>query len=425
MARNDWKACTLGEVLTLQRGFDLPERERQSGNVPIISSSGVTGYHNVAKVRAPGVVTGRYGTLGGVFYLKEDFWPLNTSLYVRDFKGNDPLFISYFLRTLNLAHQNAAGAVPGVNRNALHMLAVKVPSLPIQRQIASILSAYDTLIENNTRRIANLEERARLLYEEWFVKFRFPGHEGVKLMESELGMVPQGWAVVKLGDIAQELRRSVNPDSVDPETPYVGLEHLPRGSIALTTWGKAQTVQSTKLLFEKGDILFGKIRPYLHKVCVAPFNGVCSSDTIVIVPKHHLFEALALYCVSSDDVVAFASKTAQGTQMPRANWDILANLPVVSPPQNLLVLFNEIVKSLIDEITNFLLRNRILHQTRDRLLPGLITGEINVSGWSEEKGAKIVELPERHFAPLRRVAEVAGTYEPVEPEGTEWKSLWE
>src|SRR5581483_6787149 len=218
MARNDWKACTLGEVLTLQRGFDLPERERQSGNVPIISSSGVTGYHNVAKVRAPGVVTGRYGTLGGVFYLKEDFWPLNTSLYVRDFKGNDPLFISYFLRTLNLAHQNAAGAVPGVNRNALHMLAVKVPSLPIQRQIASILSAYDTLIENNTRRIANLEERARLLYEEWFVKFRFPGHEGVKLMESELGMVPQGWAVVKLGDIAQELRRSVNPDSVDPET---------------------------------------------------------------------------------------------------------------------------------------------------------------------------------------------------------------
>src|SRR5581483_8552720 len=262
----------------------------------------------------------------------------------------------------------------------------------------------------NTRRIANLEERARLLYEEWFVKFRFPGHEGVKLMESELGMVPQGWAVVKLGDIAQELRRSVNPDSVDPETPYVGLEHLPRGSIALTTWGKAQTVQSTKLLFEKGDILFGKIRPYLHKVCVAPFNGVCSSDTIVIVPKHHLFEALALYCVSSDDVVAFASKTAQGTQMPRANWDILANLPVVSPPQNLLVLFNEIVKSLIDEITNFLLRNRILHQTRDRLLPGLITGEINVSGWSEEKGAKIVELPERHFAPLRRVAEVAGTY---------------
>src|SRR5947209_3754134 len=203
--RMEWKSCTLGDVLTLQRGFDLPERERRRGNIPIVSSSGVTGYHNVTKVRAPGVVTGRYGTLGDVFYIKEDFWPLNTSLYVRDFKGNNPLFISYFLRTLNLAHQNGAGAVPGVNRNALHMLSVRIPPLPIQRAIAGILSAYDDLIENNTRRIAILEETTRLLYQEWFVKFRFPGHEEVKMVESEVGMVPEGWEVVSFFDIAHVL----------------------------------------------------------------------------------------------------------------------------------------------------------------------------------------------------------------------------
>src|SRR6266545_416078 len=110
----NWQERLLGDVVTLQRGFDLPNRDRRDGNVPIVSSSGVSGYHDIAKVKSPGVVTGRYGTLGEVFFVKEDFWPLNTTLYVREFKGNDPLFISYFLRTLNFAHQNAAGAVPGV-----------------------------------------------------------------------------------------------------------------------------------------------------------------------------------------------------------------------------------------------------------------------------------------------------------------------
>ncbi len=120
-----WKQCNLGDVLTLHRGFDLPERDRQEGNIPIVSSSGISGYHNIAKVQGPGVVTGRYGTLGEVFYIKEDFWPHNTTLYICDFKGNDSLFLSYFLRTLNLAHQNVAGAVPGLNRNALHLLSVR------------------------------------------------------------------------------------------------------------------------------------------------------------------------------------------------------------------------------------------------------------------------------------------------------------
>src|ERR687886_2444221 len=105
-----WIECRLGDVLTLQRGFDLPNQQRRDGNIPIVSSSGISGYHNEAKVKAPGVVTGRYGTLGEVFYISKDFWPLNTTLYIRDFKGNDPKFISYFLQTLNLAHQNAAGA---------------------------------------------------------------------------------------------------------------------------------------------------------------------------------------------------------------------------------------------------------------------------------------------------------------------------
>jgi len=158
----------------------------------------------------------------------------------------------------------------------LRSVSVVHPPLPTQRKIADILSAYDDLIENNTRRIAILEEMAQQLYQEWFVHFRYPGHENVPLVDSELGPIPEGWEVKRLGDIAREVRRSVDPSELDQETPYVGLEHIPRKSITLQEWGSIASVTSTKLKFCKGEILFGKIRPYFHKVIVAPFDGVTS-----------------------------------------------------------------------------------------------------------------------------------------------------
>ncbi|WP_419594581.1 restriction endonuclease subunit S, partial [Thiolapillus sp.] len=165
-----WKDCVLGDVVNLKRGYDLPKKKRVDGEFPIVSSSGISGFHVEAKVKGPGVVTGRYGTLGEVFYISGDFWPLNTALYVQDFKGNNRKFISYFLKTLHLGTQNVAGAVPGVNRNYLHMLPVRTPPLILQQKIAAILSAYDDLIENNLRRIKILEEMTQNLYREWFVK---------------------------------------------------------------------------------------------------------------------------------------------------------------------------------------------------------------------------------------------------------------
>ncbi|MCC6494305.1 MAG: restriction endonuclease subunit S, partial [Pirellulales bacterium] len=174
-----WRDCKLGDVLTLKRGHDLPADSRVDGEVPVVSSSGITGRHNEAKAKAPGVVTGRYGTLGEVFYLEEDYWPLNTALYVIDFKGNHPKFAAYFLRDVLRNYQSDKAAVPGVDRNVLHELKVKCPSPPLQERIVELLSAYDDLIENNRRRMALLEESARLLYQEWFVRLRFPGHEHV------------------------------------------------------------------------------------------------------------------------------------------------------------------------------------------------------------------------------------------------------
>ena len=130
-----------------------------------------------------------------MFYLAEDFWPLNTSLYVRDFKGNDPRFVAVLLRSLDLARYDGAAAVPGLNRNHLHTLPVRVPDLPVQSVIAQVNRVFDDLIENNRRRVEVLEEMARAIYREWFVKFRFPGHEHAPMVDSALGPIPEGWEV--------------------------------------------------------------------------------------------------------------------------------------------------------------------------------------------------------------------------------------
>jgi type I restriction enzyme S subunit len=172
----EWRECALGDAIELKRGYDLPQQERRAGAVPIVSSSGVTDYHVEAMAKGPGVVTGRYGTLGQVFYIEQDFWPLNTTLYVRDFKGNDPRFISYFMRGLDFLAYSDKAAVPGLNRNHLHQARVVVPTdVAEQRAIAHILGTLDDKIELSRRMSETLEAMARALFKSWFVDFD-PSH---------------------------------------------------------------------------------------------------------------------------------------------------------------------------------------------------------------------------------------------------------
>jgi type I restriction enzyme S subunit len=147
MVSRDWITVPLGKVVTLQRGYDLPNRWRRPGSVPIVTSSGIGGTHNEAMVSGPGVVTGRYGTIGEVFYIESDFWPLNTTLFVRNFHGNDSLFVSYLLRTIDFQTHSGKSGVPGVNRNDLHQVLVSLPPTKAEQEaIAEALSDADALI---------------------------------------------------------------------------------------------------------------------------------------------------------------------------------------------------------------------------------------------------------------------------------------
>lgn len=295
----------------------------------------------------------------------------------------DLRFIYYLFNTRLVRQQiraTASGAkVRHTSPSRIGEVKAPIPSIDIQRRIASILSAYDDLIENNTRRIAILDEMARRIYEEWFVRFRFPGHEQVKMVESELGLIPEGWSWGKLRDIAEDVRDSINPEATDPSTPYVGLEHIPRRSLGLSDWGFASEVQSTKLRFKSGDILFGKIRPYFHKVAVAPVDGVASSDAIVIRAKDHAWYSLVLATVSSDAFVAEATQSANGTKMPRANWNVLLGYKVPIPSSMVLSKFDDLMSGIVGFIRTTTLKNRNLRATRDLLLPKLISGELDAA----------------------------------------------
>lgn len=368
-----WRIGKLEELVFFQRGFDITQAQQRPGSVPVISSSGITSYHDEVKATGPGIVIGRKGTLGSIHYTAIDYWPHDTTLWSKDLKGNDPKYVYYFLHTLDFKRFDVGNSNPTLNRNHIHDLTVTIPPDHIQLAIASILSNYDDLIENNRRRMALLEDAARQVYLEWFVRLRFPGHEHTRIVEG----VPEGWERKKLGDICYDVRDAVLPEALDPDTPYVGLEHMPRRSISLIEWGNAEQVSSMKLRFKEGEILFGKIRPYFHKVGIAFVDGVASSDTIIIRPNDESLNGLVLMTVSSDAFVANTSQTMkEGSKMPRADWKQMKKYSVVVPPHGLLSTFNDTIGSITAQLKNLTFQNQKLRTARDLLLPKLMSGDL-------------------------------------------------
>lgn len=266
-------------------------------------------------------------------------------------------------------------AVPHISGREIGAFEFALPPMAVQQQIADTLTAYDELMENNRRRMALLEESSRLLYREWFVHLRFPGHEKAKWTNG----VPKGWKAGTLRDICTDIRESVSPEELEPETPYIGLEHIPRRSISLIEWGRADAVTSSKSRYKTGDILFGKIRPYFHKVGIAFTDGVASSDAIVIRPHEEKYRALVLMTASSDAFVAEASQSArEGSKMPRADWKLMLKYPVLIPSSGVLRDFSDIVESITAQLKTLCFQTQKLRAARHLLLPRLMNGEIDV-----------------------------------------------
>lgn len=301
---------------------------------------------------------------------------------IRGKKQTDQQFIYYLFNSKPVRQQIRASAsgvkIRHTAPSRIGEVKVRVPLFPVQQKIAEILSAYDELIQNNQQRIRILEEMARGLYREWFVLFRFPGYEKTKLVSSPVGHIPADWELKRLGDIAVCMRRNFSKGELEEPQSYVGLEHIPRRSLALDAWEMTTDLGSNKLEFRKGEILFGKIRPYFHKVSIAPFNGLCSADTIVIRSRKPEHYAVVVGCVSSDDFVAHATATSNGSKMPRANWNVMADHPVAIPPPTISRQYSALIEPAIEQMQLLVFQNVNLRRTRDLLLPRILSGQVPV-----------------------------------------------
>jgi type I restriction enzyme S subunit len=264
-----------------------------------------------------------------------------------------------------------------------------------QQKIAKVLSDLDAKIELNNKINSQLEAMAKTLYDYWFVQFDFPDVNGKPYKTSDGKMVwneelkreiPEGWKLLILNNIVDLITGNVSTKTIDSSTPYLGLEHIPRRTIILSSWETADKIDSDKTVFKKHDILFGKIRPYFHKVGIALIDGITSTDTIILRSKINSYKGFALQVVFTDEFVEIATNSSTGSKMPRANWSILKNYRIPFPPEELVENYNKHFEIIIQKIEIAVLENQQLASLRDWLLPMLMNGQVGVGDVEEELG---------------------------------------
>jgi type I restriction enzyme S subunit len=286
---------------------------------------------------------------------------------------------------------NSGSAQPSLNRNYTYGIKVWLPPPSEQRAIADLLGSLDDRIELNRRIAATLEGMARAIFKSWFVDFdpvraKAEGRptglpdDLAALFPDRFGQdgLPEGWAST-LGAIGVLARSSVQPADLDPATPYIWLEHLGRRRLVLEQWGRGEAVDSLKIAFRAGDLLFGKLRPYFHKVAIAPVDGICSSDIFVIRPIGDIPRSFLYLTFSDDRVVQAASGASSGTRMPRADWDFMCRQSTPLPPLALLAAFDATASPVLAAMQVKTEQSRTLAALRDTLLPKLISGELRVN----------------------------------------------
>ena len=373
----------LGNVLRLHRGYDITKAVQRPGPYPIVSSSGVGSYHDEHKFTGPGVVIGRKGSLGTAFYIPGPYWPHDTTLYVEDFKGNDPRYCYYLLKTMRLERFDVGAANPTLNRNHVHELEVDVVDVHAQFKTASILSAYDELIENNERRIAILAEMARRTYEEWFVHFRVPGCEDLPLVDSPVGQLPHGWEVARLGQVSS-IVMGQSPPSNTYNTNGVGLpfhqgvsqfgDYFPTDKVYCTDLGRRA---------DSGDLLVS-VRAPVGRINIALSKMIIGRGLSAIRP---VSEYSNLVCGRLRNFFKEEDSIGHGTIYKAVGRSEIENILVPMPPAHIAKAFEAFCSDRWALIRNLTLQNRNFLAQRDLVLPKLISGGIDLSEVQELREA--------------------------------------
>ena len=382
MSFSEWKEIKLGELLNFRRGHDLPKTKMLDGNIPVVGSNGIIGFHNEVTTKAPCLTIGRSGNIGNPCYINKDCWAHNTSLYVDDFKGNDPKYLYYLLKTLNLGHYGGGSAVPTLNRNHIHPIEIKATiNLAEQKAIAHILSTLDDKIEVNNQINKTLENMAQAIFKQWFVDFEFPNHNGEpykssggEMVESELGTIPKGWEVVQFRDIFRFVKgkkpKTIAECEFKDSEKYLTIDVLNRNSVLFCSKEKVIEANSEDVLMvmdgaSSGAVYFGQ-------------KGVVASTLAKLelisqkVSNQFLFYAIKYF---ENDIKTHTT----GSAIPHTDKEYTYRLMIALP--NDISLQTKIDDLLCDISDTFIAReqeNAVLKATRDTLLPKLMSGEIRV-----------------------------------------------
>lgn len=412
----------LGEILELQRGYDLPSSQMKVGNILVAGSNGVIGYHNEARSNHPCITVGRSGSVGKVHYYEQATWAHNTALFVKDFKGNNPQYLYYFLKNLHLDKMFVKGSsvVPSLDRKVVHSLIVPFHrDIACQKSISSILSNIDRKIELNRAINQNLEAMAKQLYDYWFVQFDFPNEEGEPYKLSGGKMVwneklkreiPEGWNVMSINEICTSCRGvSYGKDDLLSNGSGVLVlrgnnidnNHIVYDSnVAFVPYNFVSKEQHIKA----GDIIMtmssgskahvGKCAMF-HKDSEHTFGAFLSKFT----PKKELRYMTFLF-LTSGYFKSLITAFCNGTGINNLTNQIFDDVLLVLPDEKKTRLFESKVSGLFAMIGNNEENMRILTKQRDELLPLLMNGQVSVNSdlsASGEKERKNLLLNQKHF----------------------------
>jgi len=375
---SEWKECKLGDAIILQRGHDLPKSKMIDGSVPVAGSNGIIGYHNKYTTLAPGVTIGRSGKLGNSYFYKEKFWAHNTTLYVKDFKGNNELFIYYFLKTFDFKQFNVGSAVPTLNRNHIHPLEILLPPLPEQKAIASVLSSLDDKIDLLHQQNKTLEAMAETLFRQWFVEEAEEDWEVRKL--GDYIEIKHGYAFKGKNIITEKTNQIlVTPGNfkigggfkTEKMKYYIGVNY-PKDYI----FSSNDLIVTMTDLSKDGDTLgFPALIPehnqsvlYLHNQRVGKINF-----------KKNISRYFVYYLMKTDDYRWFILGGASGTSVRHTSPSAICSYTFQVPPMTILLKFDKILEELISKVHKNQKQIHTLEKLRDTILPKLMSGEVRVS----------------------------------------------
>lgn len=315
----------------------------------------------------------------------------------------DNRYLKYLLMSDAMQRQlvsRASGTtVVGIKQSELRKIKLPLPPIVAQEAIAAVLGALDDKIEQNRRTGRALEALARATFKAWFVDFdpvkakaagatSFPGMPPAafaglpdRLTDCALGPVPEGWPIGTLGDLVRERGERITPGEETRRLPYVPIDSITSKRITLETFKSGEEAQSSLIRFQFGDVLFGAMRPYFHKVCLAPFEGSTRTTCFVLTPHLKSDTAFSLMLMSEDATVEFATTHSVGSTIPYAKWDgSLREMPCILPPESLRgALFQAVADPMLRLSNHGTVESLKLAALRDYLLPRLLDGKVRVS----------------------------------------------